>query len=155
MKIGISSCLLGNKVRYDGSHKLDRCLIDSFGPSIEWVPVCPETECGLSVPRETLYITGEIDSPRLIEKYKGTDHTRRMLEWAGRKIEFLKGAGLCGFVFKSKSPSCGLRGDRTGIFAGIFIDSFPYLPSEDDNILHDPVQRGNFLKKAFMVNYTP
>ncbi len=161
VKIGISSCLLGEKVRYDGGHKLDSFLTDTFGKFVEWAPVCPEVECGLPVPREAMRLVGLPDAPSLVAHLSGTDHTERMVKWAQEKIEYLRSAGLCGFIFKSKSPSCGMQGFEVctpsespkcsvvGIFARIFIDSFTLLPVEDDSRLHDPVLRESFIKRVF------
>ncbi len=163
IKIGISSCLLGNKVRYDGSHKLDSFLTDAFGQLVEWVPVCPEVESGMPVPREAMRLVGEPDAPRLVTLHTGIDHTERMVKWALEKIEHLRSAGLCGFIFKSKSPSSGFQGvevyatsgalvgSSAGIFAQIFINSFPLLPAEDDVRLRDPVVMESFIKKVFAV----
>ncbi len=163
IKIGISSCLLGEKVRYDGGHKLDSFLTDTFGQFVEWVPVCPEVECGLPVPREAMRLVGIPDAPRLVTNLTGTDHTERMVKWAQEKIECLKSAGLCGFIFKSKSPSSGMQGvevytpsgavvgSGVGIFARIFINSFPLLPAEDDLRLRDPVLRESFIERVFAV----
>ena len=161
IKIGISSCLLGEKVRYDGGHKLDRFLIDSFGQFVEWVPVCPEAECGLPVPREAMRLVGGPDAPHLVTKHTGVDHTERMVAWAGKKIGSLRNEGLCGFIFKSRSPSSGLRdveicspsgvpaGSGIGIFARIFVNSFPTMPVEDDIRLHDPLVLESFMKKVW------
>ena len=162
IKLGISSCLLGEKVRYDGSHKLDRFLTDTFGRFVEWIPVCPEVECGLPVPREAMRLVGVPDAPRLVTSLTGADHTERMVRWAQEKIRFLKSAGLCGFISKSKSPSSGMQGvevyspsgevagSGAGIFARILISSFPLLPLEDDVRLRDPVLRESFIERVFV-----
>lgn len=163
IKIGISSCLLGEKVRYDGGHKLDSSLTTTFGPFVEWVPVCPEVESGLPVPREAMRLTGEPDNPRLVTIHTGIDHTDRIVKWSREKVELLKCEALVGFIFKSKSPSSGMRdievcmpsGERTGfgvgIFARIFMNALPFLPVEDEDRLRDPVLRENFIKKVFAV----
>jgi len=160
VKIGISSCLLGENVRYDGGNRLDNIIIAAFDQLAEWAPVCPEVECGLPVPREAMRLTGDPDKPRLVTKVSGIDHTERMTAWAMKKVEHLKKEGLCGFIFKSRSPSSGLRdieictssgepsGKGTGIFAGIFIKSMPLMPVEDDIGIHDPVIWQNFIKKV-------
>ncbi|HKN18993.1 MAG TPA: DUF523 domain-containing protein [Dissulfurispiraceae bacterium] len=160
IKIGISSCLIGERVRYDGSHKLDSFLTDTFGQFVEWVPVCPEVESGLTVPREAMRLVGEPEAPRLVTIHTGTDHTERMVKWAQGKIEHLRSAGLCGFIFKGESPSSGMQGVEVytpsgqlagigvGIFARIFIDSFPLLPVEDDIRLRDPVVMESFIKRV-------
>ena len=109
MKLGISSCLLGNKVRYDGGHKQDRYLTDMLGQYVEYVPVCPEVEYGLPIPREALRQVGDPLSPRLVEIRTGMDHTEGMTAWARRRVLELEKEGLCGFVFKSRSPSSGME----------------------------------------------
>ena len=110
IKLGISSCLLGNKVRYDGGHKLDHFLTDTLGAYVDWVPVCPEVESGLSVPREAMHLVGDPGAPRLVTIRSGVDHTSRMRRWAHEKVTALAAEDLCGFVFKSRSPSSGMRG---------------------------------------------
>ena len=88
--LGISACLLGEKVRYDGGHKLDRFITDTLGKYVEFVPVCPETECGLGVPREAMRLVGPPDSPRLITNRTGVDHTEHMIRWAQKRLSELK-----------------------------------------------------------------
>jgi uncharacterized protein YbgA (DUF1722 family)/uncharacterized protein YbbK (DUF523 family) len=163
LRIGISSCLLGNTVRYDGGHKLDRFLRDTLGAYVEFVPVCPEVECGMPVPREAMRLTGAIDAPRLKTIRSGQDMTDQMLNWAGEKNNWLAEQNLCGFIFKSKSPSSGLQGVKVysekgmpqqkgvGIFARAFTERFPLLPVEDDGRLHDPGLRENFIERIFVM----
>ena len=109
IRLGISSCLLGNEVRYDGGHKLDRYLRDTLGAFVEWVPVCPEVEYGLPIPREALRLVGDPADPRLVTTRTSVDHTAGMKAWAARRLDALEREDLCGFVFKSRSPSsaCG------------------------------------------------
>lgn len=164
IKIGISSCLLGNKVRYNGGHTLDHFLVDVLGQYVEYIPVCPEVEVGLSTPRETLRLVkvDGHDSPRLMFRESKEDITERMLEWADRRLDFLENKELCGYVFKTKSPSSGM--DRikiynqkggviarngTGIFAGAFMNRFPLLPVEDEGRLNDVGIRENFIVRIF------
>ena len=161
VRIGISACLLGERVRYDGGHKFDSFLTDTFGHLVEWVPVCPEVESGLPVPREAMLLVGRPEAPRLVTNSSGADHTERIVKWAQEKIECLKSPGLCGFIFKSKSPSCSMHGVEVctpsgdlaargvGIFARILINSFALLPVEDDVSLRDPAVKENFIKKIF------
>lgn len=161
IKIGISSCLLGENVRYDGRHKHDKYLTDTLGEFVEWVPVCPEVECGLSVPREAMMLMGDPDGPRLITISSGIDHTDRMKEWASIRLKELEADDICGFIFKGRSPSSGYRGVKvysssgmparngTGIFAGMFIRHFPLIPVEDDERLHDPALREAFIERVF------
>src|SRR4030066_404134 len=101
IKLGISTCLLGENVRYDGGHKLDRFLTDTLGQYIEYVPVCPEVECGLGVPRESMHLEGDPDSPRLVTTYSKQDLTERMVRWAKRRVTGLEKKKLWGFIFKS------------------------------------------------------
>ncbi len=160
--IGISSCLLGNPVRYDGGHKHDRYITTTLGQFFEFVPVCPEVECGLPVPRETLRLVGDPDNPRLVTSRSGVDHTERMQNWARAKVIELARENLCGFIFKSKSPSSGMervkvyddnkvpRPIGVGLFAREFIKAFPLLPVEEEGRLHDMVLRENFIESVFV-----
>lgn len=162
VKLGISACLLGEKVRYDGGHQLDHFLADTLGRFVEWVPVCPEVECGLPVPREAMRLVGDPESPRLVTIRTGIDHTEGMMRWAQGRLLQLEKEDLCGFVFKSRSPSSGMRGVKVytpsgmpstrgvGIFAGAFMKGLPLIPVEDDGRLHDPALRENFIERIFV-----
>ncbi len=162
IRLGISSCLLGEQVRYDGSHKLDHYLTDTLGQFVDWVPVCPEVEYGLPIPREAMRLVGNSLSPRLITRNSGVDHTEGMLKWAKKKLRELENEDFCGFIFKSKSPSSGLKGVKvytesgmpstrgSGIFGGAFTRKFPLIPVEDDGRLHDPDLRENFIERVFV-----
>lgn len=161
IRIGISSCLLGEKVRFDGSHKLDRFLTETLGRYVEYVPVCPEVEVGLPTPRETLRLVGNSDEQRLVFSKSGEDITERMIEWARQRVARLEKEDLSGFVFKSKSPSSGMERVRlydrngvpnktgVGLFAKVFMEHFPLLPVEEDGRLHDPRLRENFIEIIF------
>jgi uncharacterized protein YbgA (DUF1722 family)/uncharacterized protein YbbK (DUF523 family) len=162
IKLGISTCLLGEKVRYDGSHQLDHFLTDTLGRYVKWVPVCPEVEYGLPVPREALRLAGTPESPRLVTVRTGIDHTEGMMRWAQIRLSQLEKEDLCGFVFKSRSPSSGMRGVKvytptgissnkgTGIFAAEFMRQSPLMPVEDDGRMHDPELRENFIERIFV-----
>ena len=162
IKLGISACLLGEKVRYDGGHKLDHFLKDTLGQFIEWIPVCPEVESGLPVPREAMRLVGSPEEPRLLKIRSGEDYTDRMTQWAGKRLAEIAREGLCGFIFKSKSPSSGMSRVKVygasgipshagvGIFARAFMDKFPYLPVEDEGRLCDPALRENFIERVFV-----
>jgi uncharacterized protein YbgA (DUF1722 family)/uncharacterized protein YbbK (DUF523 family) len=162
IKIGISTCLLGEKVRYDGGHKLDRYITETLGQYFDYVPVCPEVEYGLPVPRESLRLLGDPASPRLSTTRTGIDHTDGMTRWAERRSDELEHEGLCGFIFKSRSPSSGLKGVKvyttagmpshsgTGIFAAAFVRRSPLLPVIDDGRLHDPSLRETFIDAVFV-----
>ncbi|MGD9374596.1 MAG: DUF523 domain-containing protein, partial [Anaerolineae bacterium] len=108
IRVGVSTCLLGERVRFDGGHKHDRYLTGTLGQFFEWVSVCPEVEMGLSTPRESMRLVGDVEDPRLIAPKSGTDYTDRMKAWAQKRVEELASAGLHGFVFKKDSPSSGL-----------------------------------------------
>ena len=161
IKLGISSCLLGENVRYDGGHKLDRFLTDTLGQYVEYVPVCPEVECGLGVPRESMHLEGNPESPRLVTSRTKQNMTDRMVQWAMKRVIELEKEDLCGFIFKSDSPSSGLERVRVynekgmpvkkgvGIFAKIFMGYFPLSPVEDEGRLHDPELRENFIERIF------
>ena len=161
IRLGISTCLLGENVRYDGGHKLDRFLTDTLGQYVEYVPVCPEVECGLPVPRESMHLEGDHESPRLVTLRTRQDMTERMVSWAKSRVVELEKEGLCGFIFKSDSPSSGMERVRVynekgmpvkkgvGMFARIFMEHFPLLPVEDEGRLHDPKLRENFVERIF------
>jgi uncharacterized protein YbgA (DUF1722 family)/uncharacterized protein YbbK (DUF523 family) len=161
IRLGISSCLLGEKVRYDGGHKLDRFLTDTLGKYVEYVPVCPEVGCGLGVPRKSMRLEGNPDSPLLIITSTREDMTQRLTNWAQKRVVQLETEDICGFIFKSDSPSSGMERVKiynenampvkagTGIFAKIFMQHFPLLPVEDEGRLHDPGLRENFIERIF------
>jgi uncharacterized protein YbgA (DUF1722 family)/uncharacterized protein YbbK (DUF523 family) len=161
IRLGISTCLLGENVRYDGGHKRDRFIIETLGQFIEFVPVCPEVECGLPVPRESMHLAGDPQSPRLVTTRSKIDHTERMVHWARKRVGELEKENLCGFVFKSNSPSSGMErvkiynehgiAQKTGVgmFARVFVDHFPLIPVEEDGRLHDIRLRENFIELIF------
>jgi uncharacterized protein YbgA (DUF1722 family)/uncharacterized protein YbbK (DUF523 family) len=161
IRLGVSSCLLGEKVRFDGGHKRDRFLTETLSRFVEFVPVCPEVEMGLPTPRETLRLVGEPESQRLVFSKSGEDITERMMAWANKRVVDLEEKELCGFIFKSKSPSSGMERvklyDRNGVpnkqgvglFARAFMERFPLLPVEEDGRLHDPGLRENFIETIF------
>jgi uncharacterized protein YbgA (DUF1722 family)/uncharacterized protein YbbK (DUF523 family) len=164
IRLGISACLLGQPVRYDGGHKLDRFITDTLGQYVEFVPVCPEVECGLGVPREAMRLVGAVDSPRLLTVRTKIDHTARLTTWARKRVQELEQENLCGFIFKSQSPSSGMERVKVypehapgspvtrgvGLFARLFMEHFPLLPVEDEGRLHDPVLRENFIARIFV-----
>jgi len=161
IRLGISSCLLGENVRYDGGHKLDRFIKDTLGQYVEYVAVCPEVECGLGIPRESVRLEGKPEAPRLVTTRSKIDLTLRMMRWAQKRVVDLEKEDLCGFIFKSDSPSSGMERVKiydenkmpvkkgVGIFAGVFMKHFPLLPVEDEGRLHDPALRENFIERAF------
>ena len=162
IRIGVSACLLGQNVRYDGGHQRDRYITDTLGRWFEWVPVCPEVEYGLPIPREAMRLVGNPETPRLVTIRTRIDHTDGMLSWADKRLEALAVEDLCGFIFKSRSPSSGMAAVKVypetgmavkkgvGIFAGAFMRRFPLLPVEEDGRLNDPVLRENFIERIFV-----
>ncbi len=164
IRIGISACLLGQEVRFDGGHKRNDFLTDVLGPHVEWVPVCPEVEMGLGTPREPLRLvrTRGARGLRMITVRTGVDHTDGMNDWASERLDDLaRGDGLCGYVLKKDSPSCGMvevktfgadgtprRGGR-GLFASALLDRFPLLPVEEEGRLADAGLRENFVERIF------
>jgi uncharacterized protein YbgA (DUF1722 family)/uncharacterized protein YbbK (DUF523 family) len=161
LRIGISSCLLGEKVRFDGGHKRDSFLNDTFGPLVEWVPVCPEVECGLGTPRESMRLVRDGKSVRLLTTKSGIDLTARMAAYSVQRTAELAAEQLSGYVLKKDSPSCGLervkvytpQGSPTrsgqGVFATQLAERFPHLPIEEEGRLSDPRLRDNFVERVF------
>lgn len=162
IKIGISSCLLGNSVRYDGGHKLNHYVAETLGKFVEYIPLCPEVECGMSVPREAVRLVEALPHPLLKGRESHTDWSGTMQDWAKKKLKELEHEDLCGIIFKAKSPSCGTervkvfpeqggqpRYNGQGFFPRMFIEAFPLLPVEDDGRLHDPTLRENFITRIF------
>lgn len=161
LRLGISRCLLGEEVRFDGGHKRDNFLTDVFGRYVEWVPVCPEVEAGLGTPREAMRLVGDPRHPRLVTIKSGTDHTRAVERMTAHRVKELGGLDLSGYVFKKDSPSCGMERVRiynehgmpgrngVGLFARAFIEEFPLIPVEEEGRLCDPALRENFIERAF------
>lgn len=161
IRVGISACLLGHEVRFDGGHKRNAFLTETFGRYVEWVPVCPEVECGLGTPRESMRLVRVENSVRLLTVKSGVDVTRQMERFSRCRVPALVGEDLSGFVLKKDSPSCGLervkvydrhgtpgRGGR-GLFAAALVDAFPQLPVEEEGRLADPRLRDNFVERVF------
>lgn len=154
----VSSCLLGNAVRYDGGHKLDRYLAETLSRQYELLPVCPEVECGLPSPREAMQLVGDAGSPRLITIETRIDHTGRVVQWVEAELARLAKEGIGGFIFKARSPSCAVNdaalcapsGEAAGTVAGLFARAvmlrFPRLPVIDEESLAVPSARHGFLE---------
>ena len=161
IRIGISSCLLGQKVRFDGGHKRDPFLVDVFGRFVEWVPVCPEVELGLGTPRESLRLIRSADGIRMVNTKSGRDITDAMRDWSRRRADQLAGERLAGYVFKKDSPSCGMERVKVyaaggvpekngrGLFADALMTRFPQLPCEEEGRLSDARLRDNFIERVF------
>ena len=161
LRIGISRCLLGDQVRYDGGHKRDPFLADVLSQHVEWVSVCPEVEVGLGTPREPIRLRGFAESPRLVTITTRADHTSAMIRFSERCVIELEALDLSGYVFKEGSPSCGVNGVRvyprhgrstltgTGLFARAFMKHFPLMPVQEEGRLHDPATREHFFERVF------
>jgi uncharacterized protein YbgA (DUF1722 family)/uncharacterized protein YbbK (DUF523 family) len=160
-RIGISACLLGQKVRYDGGDKRDPFLTETFGPHVEWVPVCPEAEVGMGVPRDPVRLVGDPAAPRMIAERSGKDWTRNMYHFNVQRVRTIKELELSGYIFKKDSPSCGVERVRVynrngipsragrGLFASAVMSELPLLPVEEEGRLNDPSLRENFVERIF------
>ncbi|MGM0651379.1 MAG: YbgA family protein [Bacillota bacterium] len=161
IRVGVSSCLLGNPVRYDGGHKHNRYITDILGQYFDFVPVCPEVECRLPVPREAMHLIGDPGAPRLVTSRSGIDLTDKMLGYCHNRVKELENDDLCAFIFKKDSPSSGLYKVKVyqesgqaqkkgrGFFAAALTSHFPLLAVEEEGRLHDPGLRENFIEKVF------
>ncbi len=161
LRIGISQCLLGDEVRYDGGHKRDAFLADTLSRFVEWVPVCPEVESGMGTPRESMRLEGTPDAPRLITIKTRADQTQMMTRFSERRVRELEDLDLSGYVFKKNSPSCGVERVRVynqhgmpamtgiGLFARAYMDRFPLIPVEEEGRLRDMPLRENFVERVF------
>ncbi|MBN2723264.1 MAG: DUF523 and DUF1722 domain-containing protein [Deltaproteobacteria bacterium] len=161
IKVGVSSCLLGEKVRYDGGHKHDKYLTDNLGKYFEWVSMCPERVLG--VPRESMHLVVNSSGEVILSTVKtGKNMTQIVKSTVEKLIEESVGSDLCGFIFKKKSPSCGMERVKiynengfsnstgSGLFAQEFIQTFPFMPVEEEGRLNDPEIRINFLTRVFV-----
>jgi uncharacterized protein YbgA (DUF1722 family)/uncharacterized protein YbbK (DUF523 family) len=160
IRIGISSCLLGAKVRFDGGHKKDDFLVNTFGEWVRWVPVCPEVEVGMGTPRESIRLVRGDGKVRLVAPKSGRDWTDAMREYSQSRVGALAGEDLCGYVLKKDSPSCGMERVKVygegmpakvgrGAFAEVLLERFPDLPVEEEGRLCDPRLRDNFVERVF------
>ena len=161
IRIGVSACLLGQEVRFDGGHKRSDFLVDVFGPFVQFVPVCPEVEVGLGVPRETLRLVRDRGEIRLLGNKTGADRTDAMSRYSDRRTAGLASNDLSGYVLKKDSPSCGMERvrvyassgiparDGRGLYADALIRRFPNLPIEEEGRLNDAHLRDNFIERVF------
>ena len=161
IRIGVSACVLGENVRFDGGHKRDAFVADTLAPLVRFVPMCPEVEIGLGTPRESLRLVRSPDGVRMVAPKSGRDHTEAMRSYARRKAQQLARFDLCGFILKKDSPSCGMARVRVydqngvpsktgrGLFAEALLETHPNLPVEEDGRLRDPRLRENFFERVF------
>jgi len=159
-RVGISSCLLGEKVRYDGGHKRSRILADLLTRYLEWVPICPEREVGMGVPRESVRLVGEVQAPRMVGADSGKEWTEEMEAFCAGRAKALSSQDIHGFVLKSRSPSCGLRaplhdelgrevGEASGLFARKLQERCPRLLLVEEDELEDTGAREQWMKKVY------
>jgi len=161
IRIGVSSCLLGNEVRFDGGHKRNEFVTDIFGKFVEFVPVCPEVEIGLGTPRESIALRRRDGEVRLLGSKSSADHTAKMKAYAEKRTRSLGAEDLSGFILKKDSPSCGMERvrmyaengmpsrDGLGMFAAALMRRYPNLPVEEEGRLSDPKLRENFVERVF------
>ena len=167
VKIGVSSCLLGEEVRFDGGHKRDSFLLETLSSMVEWVSVCPEVEVGLGTPREAIQLIRdreELNGVRLVTRQTGIDLTRRMREHARQRVRKLTNERLSGYILKKDSPTCGMQQVKVwhhsgvneqngrGIFAAELLRQFPTMPIEEEESLHDSQFLEKFIDRVFMYN---
>ena len=161
INLGISACLLGENVRYDGALKLNRCIIDTLGPHFSFLPVCPEVECGMPTPREAMRLEGDQADPRLIAINSRADKTLQMKDFSAVKVKNLEDEHLCGFILKERSPSCGLttvplhdgsgfERFTLGMFAREVTRCFPLMPLEEAERLENPDIRKDFIERVVL-----
>ncbi|MYN66007.1 MAG: DUF523 and DUF1722 domain-containing protein [Acidobacteria bacterium] len=165
VRIGVSSCLLGESVRHDGGHKRDPYLVETLGQLVEWIPICPEEEAGLGTPREPIRLVRDADRSdgvRLVSR-SGVRLTGHMRRFARARLRALAKADLSGYILKKDSPSCGMERVKVwtgedsrsserngrGVFAAELLRQYPNLPVEEEGRLHDPVLRENFFERVF------
>lgn len=161
LRVGVSSCLLGEEVRWNGGHKRDSYLLGTLAEYVEWVPVCPEVEIGLGTPREPIRLVDQDGQLLLVGSDSGSDHTQPMVDWSRRYMLGLPELNLHGYILKKDSPSCGLfrvkvygegpipERSGQGLFARELVQAFPLLPVEEEGRLNDPALRENFIRRLF------
>ena len=161
IRVGVSACLLGQEVRYDSGHSRDRYVTDTLADHFTLVPVCPEVEIGMGIPRETVRLEGGLENPRMVAPKSRADWTDRMNDYSRQRVRQLAGDELCGYIFRKKSPSCGVfrvkvfpekglpASNGRGLFAAEFARQNPLVPIEEEGRLCDPVLRENFIERIF------
>jgi uncharacterized protein YbgA (DUF1722 family)/uncharacterized protein YbbK (DUF523 family) len=161
LRLGVSACLLGRPVRFDGGHTRDSFLTQALEPFVEWAPVCPEEESGLGTPREAMRLVDQGSTARLVGRRSQRDLTDTLTDCAATRVPQLAALNLDGFVLKKDSPSCGLMRvevdskhgvpARTGrgVFAEALCAALPMLPVEEEGRLSDPVLREHFIERLY------
>jgi len=164
LRLGVSSCLLGKLVRYDGGHKYDSWIVEILGQYAEYIDLCPEAESGLSIPREPIRLVGQKQDYHALGTKTSQDVTIQLQGYSLEAMGKLSDLRLCGYILKSKSPSCGMERVKVypthggaagktgvGIFARELLRSYPLLPIEEEGRLHDPALRENFIERVFVM----
>lgn len=160
-KVGISSCVLGEKVRFDSGHKISNFVTKELSSYLEFISVCPEVGIGLSVPRPTIRLISNDERIALVEtKDETKDYTDLMIDFSNAQVDRLNQESLCGYIVCAKSPTCGMervkvyknkRADKEGVgmYTEILMRRMPWLPIEEDGRLNDPVLRENFISRIY------
>ncbi len=159
--LGISSCLLGNHVRHDGSHKKNQYVMESLSSWFEFRAVCPEAAIGLGVPRPAMRLVKTAQGIRmLVSKSPENDLTDRLIAWSENAVDNMH--DLSGYILKSQSPSCGMervrifdhngvpKKEAAGLFAATLMQAMPWLPVEEEGRLNDPTLRENFIQRVYI-----
>lgn len=161
IRVGVSACLLGEAVRYDAGHKHDRYVADVLGQHFELVPVCPEVEAGMGIPRESVRLVRTQSGVRMLGVKSGTDHTKAVSLVSECRAVDMRDRKICGYILKKGSPSCGMERVRSytvggmpapstrGLFADALMRAMPDLPVEEEGRLSDPVLRESFIERVF------
>jgi uncharacterized protein YbbK (DUF523 family) len=162
IKVGISSCLLGEQVRYDGGHRKNDYITDVLADYFEFLPFCPEVSIGLGIPRETIRLELINDEVRCVgSETANLDVTEQLYSAADN--EKIWHQDLCGYIFKRGSPSCGMEKVKlytdkevsrngVGLYAQRLMQNFPYLPVEEEGRLEDPRLRENFIQRVYLLS---
>lgn len=161
IRIGISACLAGEGVRFDGGHKHEPFLTATVARFVEFVRVCPEVDVGMGVPREAVRLVRRDGGVAMVGNKTGRDWTDPMVGYSRQKARELGELGLCGYILKKGSPTCGMERVRlyseagmpekngVGLFARVLKETLPDLPVEEEGRLHDPPLRENFFEAVF------
>lgn len=164
IRVGVSACLLGQPVRFDGGHKHAPLLTQTLGQFFDLVPLCPEMAIGLGAPRQTLRLVGEAAQPRAVGNRDGVDYSADLIRYGRQSAATLLSGSepLCGFIVKKDSPSCGMERVRVygesgipakegvGLFTSELLTAHPWLPVEEEGRLNDPALRENFIERVFV-----
>ena len=158
--VGVSSCLLGQAVRFDGGHKRNDYVTETLSRYFDFLPVCPEIGIGLGTPRKTLRLVGCAEKPRAVMSGCGSDVTEALAEYGARMARDL--THLRGYIFKKASPSCGMERVKVydsnnipvqagvGIYARVLMRALPLLPMEEEGRLMDPLLREQFIARVYV-----